>query len=179
VTPAKGDVYYNGVALKEMSFEEFAPIRSSTSFSFDNGGLLMNKTLLENLKLGLLYHNQWRYDRNEKLLQELVEHFEIGEFLHLRPASVSRGVCKITGLVRAFLSNAQVLFLDEPSLGIGEAATKSLHFWLEKHRKESKEDEVVVVASSDTGFLAKFHGERYRLDHGILKPLSQMIKDAA
>src|SRR5947199_65909 len=65
----KGDVIYNQKRLSDLSFEDSVPMRLSTAICFENGGLLMNKTLDENIKLPLLYHSQWRNERSLKLYE--------------------------------------------------------------------------------------------------------------
>src|ERR1700722_6204762 len=49
VEPSKGSVIYNGLKINELSFDRAIPIRLSTAVVFENGGLLMNKNLLENM----------------------------------------------------------------------------------------------------------------------------------
>ena len=144
-------------------------MRLSTTFGFEDGGLLMNKTLEENLRLGLFYHRSWRADRQKVLQDELVESFEIGPFLHLRPSALSASVKKIAGFVRTFLHNAQIVYLDEPSPGLGENSIKALNYWIERIRKESKPDEILVIASSDEGFLKGKKIDRFlKLENGKL-----------
>lgn len=167
--PTEGEVFYNHSPLSEMSFEEFVPLRLSTSVCFENGGLLMNKTLLENLELALVYHDQWRAERSQALLNDLISHFDIKKFLHLRPASVSVGIRKLAGLVKTFLTNAQVMFLDEPTLGVGEGGVEALKFWLEKFQERRKPDEAIIMTCSDKNFLKDYNAERFILENKGLK----------
>jgi phospholipid/cholesterol/gamma-HCH transport system ATP-binding protein len=169
VEPTRGEVFYNGLSLREISFEDFVPIRTSTAICFDTGGLLMNKTLRENAMLGLLYNKQWRAERSAAYLDRLVSDFELGPFMNLRPASVSTGVRKMAGLIRALVSNPQVLFLDEPSLGLGEKGLEALKASLWNYRKEGKSDEILVIASNDRKFIESFDCERVALKDGCLQ----------
>ena len=168
VAPSSGEVAYNNKNLSHMSFEDFAPLRLSTSFCFEDGGLLMNKSCLENLKLPLDYHRQWRKERSEKSLDELSRLFDIKKFLDLRPAQVTSGVRKSIGIMRSLLSNPQILFLDEPSLGIGEEATKALKLSIEKFRREGKGDELIIIASSDKRFIQDFKASHLKIESGKL-----------
>lgn len=168
--PTAGEIFFNSKPLSQMTFEEFVPIRQSTSICFEHGGLLMNKTVLENLKLPLDYHKQWRNERSQKFLEELTKDFGINPYLNLRPSSVSAGVRKISGLIRALLSNPQVIFLDEPSLGIGEDAVLMLKTSIEKYRKQGMGDETFLIASSDKKFISELDCERYKItDRKLLK----------
>ena len=176
MTPNDGQVFYNGRSIHDLSFEEFIPLRLSTAFGFEDGGLLMNKTLEENLMLAHLYHRGWRVERHREMLDRLVQDFELGAFLHLRPASLSTSVKKTAGLVRAFLHNAQILFLDEPSLGLGEKALQALSFYIHNHRKEGRDDGLIVIASSDDVFVKQQNVKNVlRLEGGKLRNM----KDAS
>src|SRR5688572_6686868 len=46
---SEGEYLINGQDVAQMSFEEFLPIRLKMGYGFDLGGLLNNKTLLENI----------------------------------------------------------------------------------------------------------------------------------
>lgn len=177
--PSSGSVYYNGVSLGNMTFEEYNPLRLSTSFCFENGGLLTNKSILDNLKLSLIYHNQWRAERSEQLLNELVTHFGIEKYLNLRPSAVSVGIRKIAGLVRTFLSNAQVMFFDEPSAGLGESGIKAIADWIVKWQKEKKKDESLVFTSSDRHFLDEIDCKRFYINDGCIIPSRRQFKGAS
>jgi ABC-type transporter Mla maintaining outer membrane lipid asymmetry ATPase subunit MlaF len=168
VEPNQGNVIYNQKPLKELSFEEFAPMRTSTSVCFENGGLLMNKTLSENIQLGLRYNHQWRHERSGDTLKKLIDDFGIGASMHLRPSSVSASVRKIAGLIRTFVSTPQVILFDEPSLGLGDNGVSALKYWIEKYRQDGKEDELIVIASSDTRFIELFDAQKYFLSNGLL-----------
>ncbi|MBK9294150.1 MAG: ATP-binding cassette domain-containing protein [Oligoflexia bacterium] len=151
VEPTSGEVILNERNVYNLSFEETVPFRLSMAVCFENGGLLMNKSIDENIKLSLLYHNQWRSERSQKLYDNLIYDFKLKPYLHLRPAQVSSGVRKIAGLVRAFLLNPQILILDEPSLGIGPEAMLTLKKWIEIFRSEH-DDKVVIMATQDIAF---------------------------
>lgn len=168
VEPTSGEVIYNDKNIKELTFEEFTPMRLSTAICFENGGLLMNKTLEENLKISLLYHKQWRTERGPQLFEELTTDFKITSFLHLRPAQISEGVRRLAGIVRAFLQNPQILFLDEPSLGIGEESIETLKKWIKKHRNEY-EDAAVFVTTQDSKLIESIDVEKWVLENGQLK----------
>lgn len=167
VDPSSGSVNYNDKDICKISFENSVSLRLSTAICFENGGLLMNKTLEDNLKLSLLYHDQWRSDRSKSLFDGLVRDFKLKDYLHLRPAQVSAGVRKIAGLVRSFLLNPQIIFLDEPSLGIGPEATLMLKKWINIFRQEH-EDKVVFIATQDIALAKLLNAEIWELKHKSL-----------
>lgn len=168
IEPSRGDILYNDKSLRSMSFEDFMPMRLSTATCFETGGLLMNKTLSENIKLPLLYHKQWRSQRSESLYEELIRDFEIKTFLNLRPASVPGSVRKIAGIIRSILHNPQILFLDEPSLGLGEDGLKVLKYWLPRFRKDHGVDSAIVMASNDRVLTRELNAVRFYIRQGTV-----------
>lgn len=162
--PSQGEVFYNEISITNSTLKEFVPIRLSTSFCFEDGGLISSMTLEENLKFSLHYHNGWRSTRSQKLFDELVDHFDMRRFLHRYPDAVSLGVRKIAGLIRSFLSEAQILFFDEPSLGIGSHANEALRYWIDRFRKQRKNDELLLMTCSDQKLLQGLDCEFWELN---------------
>lgn len=164
--PTSGQVLYNEKDMNKTPFEQLVPLRLSTAFCFDNGGVMMNKTVDENLKLALNYHNQWRSGRSQNLFNDLVQDFRLQKFLSLRPAQVPPSIRKVTGLVRCFLSNPQILFLDEPSLGIGADALETLKKWIIKFRENSMADALVLFSTQDQSFIDSIGAVKWELKNG-------------
>jgi phospholipid/cholesterol/gamma-HCH transport system ATP-binding protein len=163
IEPTSGKIIYNETPINKVSFETWIPLKLSTAFCFDNGGLLMNKSIEENLKLSLLYHNQWRSERSQKLFDQLVDDFKLRKYLHLRPAQVPATVRKQSGIVRAFLSNAQILFFDDPTQSLGEEDVNILKHWIERFRKESLSDAAILMATNHKKIISELHCNEWKL----------------
>ncbi len=166
--PTSGQVLYNNKNVNVLPFEELIPLKLSTAFCFENGGVMMNKTIDENLKLSLNYHNQWRSQRSQDLYDALVSDFKLAKFLDLKPDEVSPSVRKVTGIVRCFLVNPQIIFLDEPSLGIGEEAVESLKKWIKKFREVSVKDSLLLFSTQDAKFVESIGAKQWTLKEGKL-----------
>ena len=165
--PTSGKVLYNDKDISKMSFEALTPMKLSTTFCFENGGVLMNKSIEENLKISLSYHNQWRSQRSQDLFDALVKDFKLTRFLPLGPAQVSPSVRKVTGIVRSFLVNPQIIFLDEPSLGIGEEAVETLKKWIKIFRGD-KADSLLLFCTQDKNFVEAVGARKWTLKDGKL-----------
>lgn len=118
--PQKGEYLLNGKSVQNMSFEEFTPYRLGMGYSFEFGGLMHNKTLLENIILTAQYHtNYFNFDAEERAL-DLMKRGGIYKSAYLRPSMVPGSHRKMTILLRAFLTRPQILLLDEPAAGLND-----------------------------------------------------------
>lgn len=153
--PNSGNYKINEQLVQEMSFEEFLPYRLNIGYAFDNGGLLNNKTLRENLILPLQYHKKFPEEENQKIVNELMNIFSLQSVANVRPFSVSGSQRKALCIARSFVMNPQFVILDEPTIGLGEAAKEALVALL-KVRMRAQAVRYVVVTSDDQAFLRYF-----------------------
>lgn len=150
-TPTAGRYKFDDVDILPLSFEEFLPYRLNIGFSFDLGGLLSNRTLLENLLLPLQYHE--RMDRAEALarVEDVMREFCIWPNRNLRPSNVSGGQRKAACVARALVTNPEILILDQPTTGLDKMATGALMNYIEKG-KSAGWLKHLFVTSADSSF---------------------------
>ena len=153
--PNQGNYFINDQNVTEMSFEEFLPYRLSIAYSFDFGGLINNRTLLENCTLPLLYHKRCSVKEAEERTRYYYDKMGYSKHLLQRPSMVPGGVRKITCLLRALVMEPQLLLLDDPSVGLGqETVLKYFDLLKELHRKGRMAH--VFISSFDEKFVGLF-----------------------
>ncbi len=150
-TPTSGKYMFDETDILPLSFEEFLPYRLSIGFSFDLGGLLSNRTLLENLLLPLQYHE--RMSRAEALarVEDIMREFCIWPNRNLRPSNVSGGQRKAACVARAIVANPEILILDQPTTGLDKMATAALTNYIVKGKKEGWLKHLFIT-SADSAF---------------------------
>ncbi len=152
VQPQSGRYYINEFNTTEMSLEEFLPIRLKIGYSFDLGGLMVNRTLRENLMLPLLYHKICGDEEAAERARKLAEEFGFKGQLDMRPAMVSGGLRKLITVLRAFILRPEMAILDDPFTGIGiDAARKVVR--LIHERRETGELKHVFLTSRDGSWI--------------------------
>jgi ABC-type transporter Mla maintaining outer membrane lipid asymmetry ATPase subunit MlaF len=119
--PTSGHYLINGQNAGEMSFEEFQVFRLRMGYGFDMGGLLNNRTLKENLMLPLLYHKLTDVAAAERRVEDILTRFGLSENAGRRPFAVPGSQRKLTCLLRAFVHQPEIVFLDDPITGLKEA----------------------------------------------------------
>jgi ABC-type transporter Mla maintaining outer membrane lipid asymmetry ATPase subunit MlaF len=178
VMPTKGKYLLNDQSVTEMSFEEFLPYRLQIGYGFDFGGLLHNRTVLENLTLPLVYHKicgeKEAQDKAHYYLQEL----NALQFANKRPSEIPGGMRKLTCLIRAVITEPQILLLDDPSVGVGQDTFLKFFDLVGELRKKEKCQHIFISSFDDKLMNCIEHSEIF-IDCGqIYGDLSEPEKKA-
>lgn len=121
--PKSGSYSINDRSVTDMSFDEFLPYRLNIGFGFDMGGLINNRSLIENLTLPLLYHKMMSPEEANQRGEHYLREMDLLKYKDLRPALVPGGVRKQMCLLRAIVHHPQMLLLDDPTVGLGTDAS--------------------------------------------------------
>ncbi|MDX2130101.1 MAG: ATP-binding cassette domain-containing protein [Chloroherpetonaceae bacterium] len=115
LVPDEGAVFLDDVNLFEGTEEEVLNVRRNLSFVFQNGGLISNLSVLENLllPLNLYFPEKSRAEKIERIRHEL-NRFELPDILEKRPAELPRRLAKMIGFIRAIVIDPKVIIMDEP-----------------------------------------------------------------
>ncbi len=100
---------------------------------FEWGGLLSNKTLLENILLPQEYVGKCTTECKEKVYK-LFSDFKYEDFLDKRPFYVPRNVQKLSGIVRAFFQEPDVIFAQNLVFGLNQRDIGLLRLFMKEYR---------------------------------------------
>ncbi|SMC40710.1 ABC transporter ATP-binding protein [Papillibacter cinnamivorans] len=90
-----------------------------------------NLTVRENLELIAGIYGESR-ERSRRKAEEMISAFGLGEFAHVRSKTLSGGLMRRLSIAMALISEPEVLFLDEPTLGLDVIARRELWAAIEK-----------------------------------------------
>jgi branched-chain amino acid transport system ATP-binding protein len=115
IRPRAGRVTYKGRELVGMSPEEI--VRLGVSMVPEGGGVIRELTVEENLRVAQMWHRNGGDAR--KAIDEVMEMFPpLAARRHNAAHSLSGGERQMLAVGRALVSRAELLLLDEPSLGL-------------------------------------------------------------
>jgi putative ABC transport system ATP-binding protein len=115
VPPDRGDVYYAGRDVGRMSDAERSALRRGDfGFVFQFGQLVPELTCLENVALPLRLSGVRRREAQRRAAGWL-DRLEVAELGGKRPGEVSGGEGQRVAVARALVTEARVVFADEPT----------------------------------------------------------------
>ncbi len=116
--PQQGVIYVDGVDIATLNQGELYRLRQRFGMLFQNGALLTDLTVFENVAFPLREHT--------KLSQRLIRHIVLTK-LHavglrgaasMTPAELSGGMARRVALARAMVMDPDILLYDEPFVGL-------------------------------------------------------------
>ena len=116
--PQQGAIYIDGIDIANLSQSELYQLRQRFGMLFQNGALLTDLSVFENVAFPLREHT--------KLSQRLIRHIVLTK-LHavglrgaagMMPAELSGGMARRVALARAMVMDPDILIYDEPFVGL-------------------------------------------------------------
>ena len=118
IKPERGEVFFDGIDVAHLSLRELYALRRRMGMLFQNGALLTDMDVFENVAFPLREHT--------KLPQSLIRHVVLTKLqavglrgaAQLTPAELSGGMARRVALARAMATDPDVLIYDEPFTGL-------------------------------------------------------------
>jgi phospholipid/cholesterol/gamma-HCH transport system ATP-binding protein len=118
IRPDKGQVLFDGIDVGHLSRTELYALRLRMGMLFQNGALLTDEDVFENVAFPLREHT----DLPEALIRNMVltklQAVGLRGAAQLMPAELSGGMARRVALARAMATDPEVLIYDEPFTGL-------------------------------------------------------------
>jgi len=154
--PTSGDYIFDGKHRSSFTDKEVAEVRNSKiGFIFQAFNLLAKTSVLENVKLPLLYSDVPKHLWDEKALKA-IEAVGLSHRALYQSSELSGGEKQRVAIARSLVNNPEVIFADEPT---GNLDSKSGKAVMDIIQKLNEEDGHTVLLITHETFTAE-HAER-------------------
>ena len=120
ISPTRGQIRWFGRASEDMAEHEIYNLRRQIGLIHRETSLISNLTILDNISLGLQYHNEVTREEAYEGATELLNKFELYEYRFLRPAQLTFEQRRMAVYARELLKKPTLFLLEHPSLDLGE-----------------------------------------------------------
>jgi ABC-type multidrug transport system ATPase subunit len=142
-----GSITIDGIPLERYSAQE--PLIKSFAYIFDEGIMLANLTLRENLMLPLRWINPNLKEVDaDELIHSWLQTFNLDLDLSERPAAYRAGPLKLLSFIRALLLAPKALIMDDPFYLLNKIERQNLFSVLSRLRNSYP----MLIASTDDEF---------------------------
>ena len=113
----QGELIFDGERfdLHTASRADIARLRKKTAFVFQNYNLFLNKTVLQNVTLGLTVAGKMKKAQADEIAVRALERVGMAGKLSSYPSQLSGGQQQRVAIARGLVSNPEIIYFDEPT----------------------------------------------------------------
>jgi ABC-type multidrug transport system ATPase subunit len=164
--PTGGKALFRGRDIAAMTRAQNLAFRRESAVVFQDSALWSNQDLCQCLELPLRIHypGMSLADRMSRIAEALRE---VGykKDMHIRPAMLSMGEQKLIGFARSMILRPRLLFLDEWTESLDDAAADRLMALVRKLREEKR---TIIFVSHDFRIIKSFADHIIMIEEGKL-----------
>lgn len=131
IQPTEGDAVLLGDSIKKNP----KAVKQKANVSPQETAVAPNLTVLENLELIAGIYGQ-NAEASRKSIKEMSLRFDLDNVLRKKAKTLSGGMQRRLSIAMALISNPQILFLDEPTLGLDVLARRKLWESIKQLKKQ-------------------------------------------
>lgn len=147
----KGEYKLNGRSIKNYSQDELAEIRNKMlGFIFQQYNLLTKLTVLENVKLPLLYAGLKESEQRKRALRSL-ERVGLKSKAGNYPSQLSGGQQQRVSIARALAGDPSVILADEPTGALDSRTGREVMLFLQQLNREGN---TIILITHDNSIAA-------------------------
>ena len=113
----QGEMVFDGTRydMNRVTRKDIAAIRKKTAFVFQNYNLFLNKTVLQNVTLGLTVGSGMRKAEAMEIAREALRRVGMEGKLDSYPSQLSGGQQQRVAIARGLATNPEIIYFDEPT----------------------------------------------------------------
>lgn len=143
--PTKGEIRIKGHNLEKLNENQLARLRQKyIGFVFQSYNLLEHFTALENVTLPLIFKGIPKKTR-EKKAKEMLKAVGLEKRMNHKPSQMSGGQQQRVSIARAFITNPEIIFADEPTGNLDSKTTQEIMDLITGMAKEYRQTLIIVT----------------------------------
>jgi len=143
--PSSGQVKIGKYDIVKMNETQLAKFRQKhIGFVFQSYNLIAQSTATENVSMPLMFRGVDKKERTRRA-KEMLENVSLGERCNHLPTQMSGGQQQRVGIARAFVSNPNIVFADEPTGNLDSKTTKEVMELIVKLSREHNQTVILVT----------------------------------
>jgi ABC-type multidrug transport system ATPase subunit len=164
--PTGGKALFRGRNIAAMNRAQNLTFRRESAVVFQDSALWSNQDLYQSLELPLRIHYPTMSPADRKArVAEALRDVGYKKDIHIRPAMLSMGEQKLIGFARSMILRPRLLFLDEWTESLDDAAADRLMALVKKLREEKR---TIIFVSHDFRIIKNFADHIIMIEGGKL-----------
>lgn len=170
----KGDILIKGKNVSKMGEHQLAKFRQKyLGFVFQSYNLISSMNALENVTLPLIFKEEKVKIRNKKA-KEMLTSVGLEKRIKHRPNQMSGGQQQRVGIARAFVSNPEIVFADEPTGNLDSKTSKEI---MELIKKIATEHNQTIVMVTHDESIAAYANKVVHIHDGKIEKIVEVVED--
>ena len=163
----QGELIFDGehFDMRLASKADVTRMRKKTAFVFQNYNLFLNKTVLQNVTLGLTAGSRMKRDEARTVALQALERVGMADRLESYPSQLSGGQQQRVAIARALAMKPSILFFDEPTSALDPELTGEV---LKVIRQLAEEKMTMVVVTHEMPFARAVSNRVIFMDGGVI-----------
>ncbi|MBW1857029.1 MAG: ATP-binding cassette domain-containing protein [Deltaproteobacteria bacterium] len=120
IKPTKGTLFIEGLEVNYNDQKEFLNLKRRLAFVDKKSTLIQNLSILENIALATIYHENRSLEEIQIQLDPIIEMFNLKKILHLRPAEVERAAKRRVLYAIEAVKKPMMAIFDQPENDFNE-----------------------------------------------------------
>ena len=161
-----GSIFFDGHDIK--SLKSYQISRLGVARTFQNGGLLLELTVMENVLLTLesQSNSKWfkrflpiNYSKHKNIIHDLLASINLQQHQNSLSSSLSTGQLRLLELKKLQLQNAKLYLIDEPTAGVNESMYPKILELIQQLNQKS----AVIIIEHNLEFIKSLNCKEYSI----------------
>ena len=162
-----GELVFDGERfdLHTATRRDISRLRKKTAFVFQNYNLFLNKTVLQNVTLGLTVGGRMKKQAARDIAVQALERVGMGNRLDSYPSQLSGGQQQRVAIARGLASSPEIIYFDEPTSALDPELIGEV---LAVMRQLADEGMTMLVVTHEMDFARNVSSKVLFMDEGVV-----------